>query len=144
MAFITILPYFCYKLTNRAAKEFVLKTPDDSNIGYAEGSKLKHHDNIEDKIRFFSFCPEKKKVDAALFIVSMNIMKLPNNKPQVICDWTHKTEVFTLQRKPKFLVILSMEVTILKRNMSFRRKPIFKEFLDVNTNSRAKANCKKL
>ena len=55
------LPYDEIKFDRNVKLQDILKTPDDSDIGYFIEVDLKYPDNIKYKTRNFPFAPENKK-----------------------------------------------------------------------------------
>ena len=70
----------------------ILMTPNDLDIGYCVEDDVKYSDEITEKTKIFSFCPEKKVSPQKKFNEYVNEMKAnfcQQNK-KLKCDWTHK------------------------------------------------------
>ena len=55
------LPYDEIRFDNNVTLEGILKTPDDSDIGYFIEADLIYPNNIKEKTKHFPFAPENKK-----------------------------------------------------------------------------------
>ena len=57
-----LLPHDEIKLVKNVKLEDILKTPDDSDIGYFTEVDLTYPDKIKEKTKHFPFAPENKKI----------------------------------------------------------------------------------
>ena len=91
------LPNAHYGITNTTETEDVLKTPQESHVGYAVDVNLKYHDKFKSKTKYFPFCPDFKKVGDKTFIDFINSFKPKHSKSKkkLICDWSDKSKHFT-------------------------------------------------
>ena len=87
------LPYDENNFVKNVNFEDVIKTPDDSNIGYFEERDLSYLDIVRRETKTFPFCPDKKGFLKYKFSDKMNEKK-PNDYTQVekmfFFDWTNK------------------------------------------------------
>ena len=86
------LPYDEIKFDNKVKLEDILKTPDDSDIGYFIEVDLKYPDNIKQKTNHFPFAPVNKKIIPDDFSDYMKEIKPEtyNRTKKKICDWSDK------------------------------------------------------
>ena len=72
--------------------EETLNNPDDTDIGYFVEVDLRYPDNVTEKTKNFTFCPENKIIHKAKYKEYMKKMKLKNytKTMKLICDWTDK------------------------------------------------------
>ena len=87
-----LLPYDEIKFDKNVKLEDLLKTPDDSDIGYFIEVDLIYSDNIKEKTKHFPFAPVNKKINPEDFSDYMKTIK-PDTHTQtrkLICDWTDK------------------------------------------------------
>ena len=86
------IPYDEIKFDQNVELEDILKTPDDSDIGYFIEVDLKYSDIIKEKTKNFPFAPENKKINPDNFSDYMKEIK-PDTYIQtskLICDWSDK------------------------------------------------------
>ena len=84
------LPYDEIKFDKNVILEDIMKTPDDSNIGYFIEVDMTYPDNIKKKTKKFPFAPENKKIIPDDFSDFMKTIK-PNTYTQtikLICNWS--------------------------------------------------------
>ena len=67
------LPYDEINFDRNVNLENILKTPDDSDIGYFVEVDLTYRDNIKEKTKNFPFAPEKKLFLMTLVIISKRL-----------------------------------------------------------------------
>ena len=82
------LHYDEIKFNRNVKLEDILKTPDDSSIGYFIEVDLKYPDSIKNKIKTFPFAPEEKKFNPDKFSEYMKKIK-PDSYTEfkkLICD----------------------------------------------------------
>ena len=120
--------------------EEILKTPDDSDIGYFLEIDLKYPDNIKEKTKDFPFCPEKKTNPDD----NINYMKKikPKNytkSKKLICDWTDKKKYLIHYRMLKFYVRHGMVVEKIHEITSFKQSKWLEIYISFNTQKRNKA-----
>ena len=61
------LPFDEIKFDNIVKVEDIIKTPDDSDIGYFIEADLKYPDNIKEKTKHFPFAPLNRKINPDSF-----------------------------------------------------------------------------
>ena len=103
--------------------DIILNTPDDADIGYFLEVDLKCPDNIKQKTKFFSFCPENKKINPNEYNEYMNTIKPENytKSKKLICDWTDKKKYLIHYRMLKFYVRHGMVVEKVHEIISFEQ-----------------------
>ena len=69
--------------------EEIIITPDDNEIGYFLEVDLNYPDNIKEKTKIFSFCPENQKINPNKYKKYMNKIKPKNyaKSKKLIFDW---------------------------------------------------------
>ena len=100
------LPYDEIKFVKNVKFEDILKTPDDSDIGYFVEVDLIYPDNIKEKTKNFPFVPVNKNINLDDFGYYMKTIK-PDTYTQTkkkICDWSDKKNYFIHYRMLKFYV----------------------------------------
>ena len=119
----------------------ILNTPDDSDVGYFLEVDLKYSDNIEQKTKFFPFCPENKKIDPNKYNEYMISVKPENytKSKKLICDWTDKKKYLIHYRMLKFYVRYGMVVEKLHEIISFKQSKWLESYISFNTQKRNKA-----
>ena len=86
------LPYDEIKFDKNIKLENILKTPDDSDVGYFVEADLTYPDNIKHKTKKFSFAPVNKKINPDVFNDYMKEIR-PDTYVQsskLICDWSYE------------------------------------------------------
>ena len=63
------LPYDEIKFDNNVELEDILKTLEDSDIGYFIEFDLKHPDNIKEKTKHFPIAPVNKKIFLMILVI---------------------------------------------------------------------------
>ena len=128
------LPYGDIKFDSNTDIETIHAISDDSAIGYFLEVDLKYLDEIKDKTKNFSFCPENKFSPIDQFTDYMS-----SNKPEsyvkckkLIYDWTDKQKYLVHYRLFKFYVKHGMEITKVHEVISFKRKEWLEKYLDYN------------
>ena len=99
------LPYDETKSDKNVKLEYILNTPDDSDIGCFIEVDIKYLDNIKEKTKQFPFAPEKKIIPDD-FSDYMKEIK-PDTYTQtrkMICDWSDKKNYLVHYRMLKFYV----------------------------------------
>ena len=120
--------------------EEILKTPDDSEIGYFLEVDLKYPDKIKEKTKNFPFCPENKKINPDKYNDYMK--KKPKNytkSKKLICDWTDKKKYLIHYRMLKFYVRHGMIVEKIHEIISFKQSRWLEKYISFNTQKRNKA-----
>ena len=86
------LPYIETKFVKNVQLEDIVKTNDDSVIGYFVEVDLPYSYNIEKKIKIFPFAPEIKKSNPDGFSEYMKTIKPDSytRTEKLICDWFDK------------------------------------------------------
>ena len=153
-----VLPYGEFEFVDLPQQswgiEDILKTADDSEKGYFVEVDLEYPDSIKQKTKYFPFCPENKVIDPSKYseyMVNTNPKstregsgpKSPSGEgdktKKMICDWTNKQNYLVHYRLLKFYVRHGMVVTKVHRVIQFKQKSWLKEYIDLNTQKRAKA-----
>ena len=100
------LPYDENKSDKNVKLEDILKTPDDSDIGYFIEVDLTYPDDIKEKTKNFPFAPVNKKNDLDEFSDYMKETKPDtyNQTRKLICDWSDKKNYLIHYRMLKFYV----------------------------------------
>ena len=121
--------------------EKILKTPDDSEIGYFLEVDLKYPDNIKQKTKYFPFCPENKKIDPNKYNEYMNSIKPENytKSKKLICDWTDKKKYLIHYRMLKFYARHGMVVEKIHQIISFKQSKWLESYISFNTQKRNRA-----
>ena len=119
----------------------IVKTPDDSDIGYFIEVDLKYPDNIKEKTKNFPFCPANKILDKDKYNDYMNKIKSKNHtkSENLLCDWTHKKKYLIHYRTLKFYVRHGMIVEKFHGNISFKQSEWLQNYISFNTQKRNKA-----
>ena len=117
------LPYDEIKLDNNNNLEDILKTPDDSDIGYFVEVDLKYPDNIKQKTKNFPVAPENKKINPDTFNDYMKEIKPDNytSTKKLICDWSDKKNYLVHYRMLKFYLRHGMIIDKVHNIISFRQ-----------------------
>ena len=76
------LPRRDYTVTNTVTIKDVLKTSDDSDVGYAVHVNIKNHDHCKKLTKFFPFLTRTKIVEEILFRSFLKNVEFKNYKPQ--------------------------------------------------------------
>ena len=121
--------------------EGILNTPDDNEIGYFLEVDLKYPDNIKEKTKLFSFCPENKKIEPDKYNDYMNKIKPKNytKSKMLICDWADKKKFLIHYRMLKFYVRHGMVVGKVHEIISFKKSKWLESYISFNTQKRNKA-----
>ena len=82
------LPYDEIKFDKNVKLEDILKTPDNSDIGFFAEVHLTHPDNMKEKSKHFPFAPENKNNNPDNFTIYMNKNKSKTytQTKKLICD----------------------------------------------------------
>ena len=117
------LPFDEIKFDNNVKFEYILNTPDDSDIGYFIEVDLKYSDNIKQKTKNFPFAPVNKKIDPNDFSDYMKEIKpdTHNQTKKLICDWSDKKISLVHYRMLKFYVRYGMIVDKVHEIISFKQ-----------------------
>ena len=137
-----LLPYDEIKFDKNVELEDILKTPDDSDIGYFIEVDLKSSEKKE-KIKHFPFAPVNKKYSPKDFSDYMKTIK-PDTLTQtkkLICDWTDKKNYLVHYRMLKFFVRHDMVVEKILEVISFKQSKWLEKYENFNTQKK-KQNCK--
>ena len=118
-----------------------LNTSDDSDIGYFLEVDLKYLDNIKEKTKNFSFCPENKKINPNKYNDYMNKIKPKKytKSKKLICDWTDEKKYQIHYRMLKFYVRHGMIVVKLHGIISFKQSKWLECYISFITQKRYKA-----
>ena len=119
----------------------ILKTSDDSDIGYFLEVDLKYPDNIKEKTKHFPFCPENKKINPNKYNDYMNKIKPKNytKSKKLICDWTDKKNYLVQYRMLKFYIRHGMIVEKIHEITSFKQSKWLESYISFNTQKRNRA-----
>ena len=101
--------------------EDLLKTPDDSDIGYFIEVDLKYPDNIKKKTKHFSFAPVIKKIipdDFCYYLKEITPDTFTQTK-KLICDRSDERNYLIHYRMLKFYVRYGMIVHEVHEIISF-------------------------
>ena len=135
------LPYDEIKYDNNTKLEDILKTPDDSDIGYFIEVDSKYTSNIKEKTKSFPFCPENKRINPDDFNDYMKEIKpdtyIQNKK--LICDWSDKKNFLVHYRMLKFYLRHGMIVDKVHNIISFRQSRWLEKYIKFNTQKRNQA-----
>ena len=135
------LPYDEIKFDNNVKLEEILKTPDDSDIGYFVEVDLKYPDDIKEKTKKFPFAPVNKKINPDDFSDYMKEI-IPDTYTQnqkLICDWSDKKNYLIHYRMLKYYVGQGMIVDKVHDIISFRQSRWLEERINFNTQKRNQA-----
>ena len=101
------LPFDEIKFDNIVKVEDIIKTPDDSDIGYFIEVDLKYPDNIKEKTKHFPFAPLNRKINPDNFSGYIKKIKPDtyNQTRKLICDWSDKKNYLVHYRMLKLYVI---------------------------------------
>ena len=117
------LPYVEIKFDKRIKLEGILKTTDDSDIGYFVQVDLKYPDNIREKTKNFPFAPVNKKSNPDDFSDYMKEI-VPDTYTQsknLICDWNDKKNYLIHYRTLEFYVRHGIVVDKVHDIISFKQ-----------------------
>ena len=117
------LPYDEINFDKNVKLEDILKTPDDSDIGYFAEVNLTYPDNIKEKTKHFPFAPENKKINPDDFSDYMKTI-IPDTYTQnrkLICDWSDKKNYLVHYRMLKFYIRHEMIVDKVHDIISFKQ-----------------------
>ena len=92
--------------------EEILNTPNENEIGYFLEVDLNYRNNIKEKTKNFSFCPENKKLNPDEYHDYFKKIKPKNYRKskKLICDWSDRKKYLIHHRMLKFYVRLGMVV----------------------------------
>ena len=135
------LPYDEIKFDNNVKIEDILKTPDDSDIGYFIEADLKYPDNIKEKTKNFSFCPENKIIDKEKYTDYMKKIQPESytKSKRLICDWTDKKNYLVHYRMLTFYVRHGIVVDKAHEIISSRQSRWLEKYISFNTQKRNQA-----
>ena len=128
-------------VTENICLEEILKTPDDSDIGYFLEVDLEYPHNIRRKTKHFPFCPENKSISKDDFSPYMKSI-IPKNyvsHKKLICDWTDKKNYLIHYRMLKFYVRYGMKIKKVHSVISFKQSKWLEKYIDFNTQKRNQA-----
>ena len=129
------LPYDEIKFDNNIKLDDILKTPDDSDIGYFIEVDLIYPDNIKEKTKNFPIAPMNKKINSNKFSDYMKEIKpdtyIQTNK--LICDWSDKKNYLVHYRMLKFYIRHGMIVDKIHNIISFRQSRWLEKYINFNT-----------
>ena len=135
------LPYDESKFDKNVKTEDILKTPDDSSIGYFIEVDLKYPDKKKEKTRHLSFAPEIQKINPDDFSDYMKTIKPDTYTPtkKLICDRSDKKNYFILYRKLKFYVRHGMTVDKVHEITSFKQSRWLEKYINFKSQKRNQA-----
>ena len=136
-----MLPHVEIKIEKVICLEEILNSPDNNEIGYFIEVDLKYPDNIKEKTKNFTFCPENKKINPNKYNDYMNNVKPKKftKSKKVICDWTDKTKYLIHYRMLNFYVRHGMVVAKILEIISFKQSRWLEKYISFNTQKRSKA-----
>ena len=132
---------FVTELTENIFLKEILKTPDDSDIGYFLEVDLEYPHNIRQKTKHFPFGPENKSISKDDFSPYMKSI-MPKNyvsHKKLICDWTDKKNYLIHYRMLKFYVRYGMKIKKVHSVISFKQSKWLEKYIDFNTQKRNQA-----
>ena len=135
------LPFDELKFDNIVKLEDILKTPDDSNIGYFIEVDLTYPNIIKEKTKNFPFAPVNRKNNADKFSEYMTEIK-PDTYIQtkkVICDWSDKKNYLAHHRMLKIYLRHGMIVDKVHNIISFRQSRWLEKYINFSTQKRNQA-----
>ena len=135
------LPYDENKPDNNVELEYILNTPDDSDIGYFVEVELKYPDNIKEKSKHFPIAPVNRKSNPNEFSDFMETI-IPDTCTQnkkLICDCSDKKNYLVLYRMLNFYVRHGMIVEKVHNVISFKQSRWLEKYKNFNTQKRNKA-----
>ena len=135
------LPYDEIKFDNNVKLEDLIKTPDDSDIGYFIEVDINYSDNITEKTKFFRFAPVNKKINPDIFSEYMKKIEPEtyNQTKKLICDWSDKKNYLVHYRMLKFYIRHGMIVEKVHEVISFKQSRWLEKYISFNTQKRNKA-----
>ena len=135
------LPYDEIKFDNTVKLEDILKTRDDSDVGYFIEVDLKYPDNIKEKTKNFPFAPMNKKINPDTFNDYMEEIKPDNytSTKKLICDWSDKKNYLVHYRMLKFYIKHGMIIDKVHNIISFKQSKWLEKYINFNTQKRNKA-----
>ena len=135
------LPYDGIKFDKNVILEDILKTPDDSDIGYIIEVDLTLPDNIKEKTKYFPFAPVNGKINPEDFSDYMKTIK-PDTYIQtrkMICDWSDKENYLIHYEWLKFCIRHGMVVDKVHEIISFKQSKCLEKYMNFNTQKRNQA-----
>ena len=135
------LPYDEIKLDRDIKLEYILNTPDDSDIGYFIKVDLIYPDNIKEKTKKFAFAPVNKKLNPDNFSDYMKTIE-PDTYTQtkkLICGWSDKKNYLVHYSMLKFYIRHGMIVEKVHSLFSFKQSRWLERYISFNTQKRNKA-----
>ncbi len=119
----------------------ILNRADDNEIGYFLEVDLKYPDNIKQKTRYFSLCPEIKKFNPDKYNQYMNSIKPENytKSKKLIYDWTDKKNYLIHYRMLKFYVRNGMIIEKIHEIISFKQSRWLERYISFNSQKRYRA-----
>ena len=135
------IPFDELKFDNFVKLEDILKTPDDSGIGYFIEVDLIYPNNIKEKTKNFPFAPVNKNINPDKFSDYMKEIKTDTFRQtkKVICDWSDKKNYLVHYRMLKFYLRHGMIVDKVHNIISFRQSRWLKKYTNFNTHKRNQA-----
>ena len=100
------LPNDGIKFDNKVKLEDIIKTPDDSDIGYFIEVELKYPDKIKEKTKKFAFASLTEKTNPDVFSDYIKKIKLDTytKTKKLICDWSDKENYLIHYRMLKLML----------------------------------------
>ena len=135
------LPYDDIKFDNNVKLEDILKTLEDSDIGYFTEFDLKYPDNIKEKTKHFPFAPVNKKINPDDFSYYMKTI-IPDTYTQnkkLISHCSDKKNYLVHYRMLKFYVSHGMIVEKVQDVISFKQNRWLEKYISFIRQKRNKA-----
>ena len=135
------IPYDEIEFDRENKLENILKTTDDSDIGYFIEVDFNYPDDIKEKTKHFPFAPVKKKIHLEYFSDLMKeiILDTYTQNKNLICDWSDKKNYLIHYRNLKVYVRHGVTVDKVHKIISFRQNRWLEKFINFNTQKRNKA-----
>ena len=138
------LPYKDIKFDNDITLETILKTPDDSEIGYMVEVDLEFPKELHNKFKQYPPCPEPLKPKVEWFSdYQKEVMEATHSKPnceKLIPHLMNHDNYVLHYRNLKFIVEQGVKVKV-KKVISFKQKPWLATY--INENNRLRTEAKK-
>ena len=136
-----LLPNKDFKIENIDIIDKVIKTDDNSKMGYIVMVGLKYPDNkgIKEHTKYFSLCPENKP-NKNLFSEHMKAITPDNYEPnqKLICDQTNKIAYICHYENLKFYIRIVLKITKV-RKIKMTQSAWLKPYIELNTEKRKRS-----
>ena len=132
------LSYDEIKFDENVKLEDILKTTDDSDIGYFIGVDLKYPDNIKEKTKNFPIARVKKKINSDKFCDNMKEIKpdIYTQAKNLICVWSDKKKNLIHYWMLKVFVRHGMIVDKIHEIISFKQSNWLEKYKNFKTQKR--------